>query len=194
MTSPRQLGGALLASLLVGCGAARASDKPLEPVPGERVADAQLAEQRAGFSWQGLNVNFGAEMRSYIGDQLVVRTNVNWATEGGDVQRTISSTLASATAADLRAVAAASSLPALDAQQRVVVQGNGGQTTFLQRTDGVIQNILLNTASNVDLRQNVDLKLDIANFTPFLSGILASRVGSALSNMSGLVSIRGALR
>lgn len=156
----------------------------------DRLSDDELSEQRGGFSWQGLDVQFGAEIRSYIGDELVMLTNVTWTGAANEVQRTVSDSLTEVPSDQLGTMFV-NGLQIRPGSESVFV-ANQGQTAFIQRTDGVIQNIIANVASNVDLRQEVDVKLDIANYGPFQDSILASRIGAALSAMSGLELSRAA--
>jgi hypothetical protein len=63
-----------------------------------------------------------------------------------------------------------------------VFLANGGQTAIVHRTDGAIQNVLLNRASNIDARQEVDAHLDLGNFGQFQQNLIESRIGDALGD------------
>ncbi len=155
-----------------------------EPLPDlEIVADSELAEQRGGFRHQGLEIRLGAELRSYLGDALVVQTNVTWSASGAEFSRVVSGALTPAAASDLQAgIMAGGSLNFRVGEDQVFL-ANNGQTAFAQRTDGTLQNIVVNTASGVAIRQEVDAKLDIDNFQPFQAGILAERIGRDVAGM-----------
>ncbi len=156
----------------------------------ETVGDDELAQQRGGFRIGTLDVRLGAEITSYIGGALVMQTNVNWGDAGASIERTAVANVSAE-------VVASNSLTALLAAQKVGVglggqnalSLNGGQTLFLQRADNAIQNVIVNTANGVDLRQQIDATIDIGGYSPFHDGILAARVGSALANTIGLSSL-----
>ncbi|MFT4025598.1 MAG: hypothetical protein QM676_02160 [Novosphingobium sp.] len=150
----------------------------MAPVP---LGDADLAEQRAGFSYAGMDIQFGVEIRSYLDDELVLQTNF---TSGGGLIEVIRSSVTDGGATD----------PALSLtlDNATVTLANQGQTAFIQRATGTIQNIIVNSASGVTLRQDVDATLDIAGYVPFREDLFAQRVGSALSAMSALGLAQGA--
>jgi hypothetical protein len=61
-----------------------------------------------------------------------------------------------------------------------VFLANAGQTALIQGPEGAIQNILINRASNVSIRQEVDATLDLGNFGPFQQQTMQSRMGDSL--------------
>lgn len=184
-------------ALLLGCFAVasfvQAADVLGEPptaviAPVQQLDDEQLAMQRGGFSWQGMDIQFGAEIRSYIGDELVMMTRATWADGANNVERTVSSALTPVAANQLDAMLANGLNIRADSNN--VFVANQGKTAFIQRTDGVIQNIIANVASNVDLRQEVSVTLDIASFAPFQNNVIESRISSALATLNGIALAR----
>ncbi|WP_174278998.1 hypothetical protein [Sphingomonas bacterium] len=144
------------------------------------VGDAELATQRGGFRIGQLDVQLGVDLRSYVGGKLVMRTDLAWTDLSTSVRHGSGADLSPAAANSLVAGLLTGSGMTLNLGGGTVVLANEGRTAFIQRTDGSIQNIVVNTASNVDLRQQVDISLDIAGFAPFRHDIGAMRVGAAL--------------
>ena len=177
----------LFATSVLSTGAAQAqgrswaSEQPL--------GDAELASQRGGFTIAGLDVQFGAEIQSYLGDQLVMQTNVSWTDVGGNVANNYSASLTPATADSVRAGLLTGTGVKLSLSTGTVLLANQGQTAFIQRTTGTIQNIIINTASNVKLDQIVDAKLDISGYSLFRTGVISTRIGSTLAAMGALASL-----
>lgn len=196
MTAGLCLVAAVLAAAGPAPGAPPTAAVASEAVPtlpqAETVGDAELAEQRGGFRIGSLEIQLGADIRSYAGGRLMMQTSLSWTDTATSVQHAFpvdaSSDIASGLAAGL--LAGSGVTFSLGAQK--VAYANGGQTAFVQRTDGTIQNIVVNTASNVDLRQQVDVQLDIRGFTPFRNDVLAARIGSAVTSMGRLaLMVRG---
>jgi hypothetical protein len=166
---------------------ARADDENLfSSGQAELVSDAELAEQRGGFRWQGLDIRLGAEIRSYLGGELVIQTNLNWNDAQAEVLRTVSNALTLADpgqpgAATLEGVAN------MTFGQDNVFLANQGQTAFIQRAEGALQNIIVNTASNVGIRQELAAQIDVGNFSPFRADVLSERITTDISSMIGSV-------
>ena len=51
----------------------RSIDNGADPTELPVVPDAELAESRGGFSWQGVEIGLGAEIRTYLDGALVLR-------------------------------------------------------------------------------------------------------------------------
>src|SRR3546814_7987384 len=60
-----------------------------------------------------------------------------------------------------------------------VFLANNGQTALIQSTDA-IQNVLINTASNVSLNQQVDAVLDISGYEGFRDALATTRLSDAI--------------
>ena len=72
--SPRIL---LLAFAPVLLAASEPGD--VDPLAGaQTVPDEVLAAQRGGFAFQGMVIAFGADIRSFVNDELALRTIVSW--------------------------------------------------------------------------------------------------------------------
>lgn len=176
--------GAISSICVVAPAQAEASASPqLRLTQLEQVADEELARERGGFRWQGVDVQFGAEVRSYLNNTLVMQTNVSWTSTGAAMSRVVSGALSPLSAAQLQAGMLNGGGLNMRVGKDEVFLANGGQTAFIQRTDGALQNIIVNTASNVDIRQEVDAQLDLGNFQPFQAELISQRIGTSLSDM-----------
>ena len=168
-------------------GEAEAHDEAFELA--EVVSDEELASLRGGFSWQGVEIGLGAEVRTYLNGELVLQTNINWTAEGAQTTQLVSGALTSADAAQLQAGILSSGGITMRVGQETVFLANQGQTAILHRTDGAIQNVLINRASNIEARQEIDAVLDLENFGSFQQDIVNTRIGNSLGEMVGQMTI-----
>lgn len=145
----------------------------------ESVSDEILADQRGGFSWQGMEITFGADIQSFVNDQLALRTIISWTASGANVERFVSPLLTAADAAQIQGGILTSGGITMRVGDESVFLANGGQTAFVQKTDA-IQNILINTASNVNLAQQVDATLGISGYDGFRDALAMTNLSDAL--------------
>ena len=149
------------------------------------VPDAELAQNRGGFSWQGVEIGLGAEIRTFLNGELVLQTNISWTPAGASTTRMVSAALTPADAAQLQAGILTSGGISMRVGDQSVFLANGGQTAILQRTEGPIQNLLINRASNISARQEMDAVLDLGNFGQFQQETARSRIGDAIGSLVG---------
>ena len=155
----------------------------------EVVSDEELAKLRGGFRWQGVEIGLGAEVRTYLNGELVLQTNINWTAGGAQTTQLVSGALTPADAAQLQAGILTSGGITMRVGDETVFLANQGQTAILHRTDGAIQNVLINRASNIEARQEVDAVLDLQNFGGFQQDIINTRIGNSLGEMVGQMTI-----
>jgi hypothetical protein len=155
----------------------------------ELVSDDELAEMRGGFSWQGVQIGLGAEIRTYLSGQLVLQTNISWTAAGAQTVQQVSGALTAADAAQLQAGVLTSGGISMRVGQESVFLANQGQTAILHRTEGTFQNVLVNRASNIDARQEIDAVLNLDNFGGFQQDILNTRLGMSVGEMVSQLTI-----
>jgi hypothetical protein len=149
------------------------------------VSDAELADQRGGFTLAGMEIRLGAEMRTYLNGDLALMTVVNWGPDGITSSQTASDALSAAGLDALQAGFAGSGSFALKMGDTPVYLANNGQTALLQRADSAIQNVLINTASNISVTQQTEATLDLSGYQGFQTDILSSRLSDALGSSIG---------
>src|SRR5690606_13174047 len=88
-----------LAPVLLAAGEPEDAD----PLANARtVSDEILATQRGGFAFQGMVISFGADIRSFVNDELALRTIVSWTPEGQTIERFVSPSLTAVDAAQVQ--------------------------------------------------------------------------------------------
>jgi|GEM_PF-2023214 len=166
-----------------------ANDVPVAAVePGEldlaalEALDTELLEeQRGGFTIAGMTIALGAEFRTYLDGELVLRTTVNWQPDGATREEWASATISQATAEQMRDGILSGNGITMRVGDQSVYLGNDGRTALIHRTDGGLQNVILNTASNTSIRQEADIALDIAGYDAFGASVDAAMRFSGLA-------------
>jgi hypothetical protein len=129
--------------------------------------ESLLAEERGGFTMNGMTIALGAEFRTFLNGELVLRTTVSWRPEGVTREEWASAAISQVAVDQLRDGILSGNGITMRVGDQSVYLANGGQTALVHRTDGGLQNVLLNTASNTDIRQEADIALDIAGYAAF---------------------------
>lgn len=171
------------AVLLLLLPANRPAGERLDFASLERVSDDELAEQRGGFSWGGLTIRFGAEIRTWLGDELVLHTTVNWTEEGAVTSQTASGVLTPVDAAALQNGILSSGNITIKVGDAKVFLANEGGTAILHQTDGSIRNVLINTATGVTARQQIDATLDLGGYDGFRDDLMRMHSAGQLGDM-----------
>ncbi len=146
------------------------------------VSDDELSGLRGGFVVAGLDVQLGAHMRTYMNGELVMQTTISYNNSGIVTAQSHSAMLSPASLDALRAGFATGGNVALQIGNTPVYLSNQGQTALIQRTDGGIQNIALNTASNINLTQQTDITLDVVGYAHFNAEMVQDLVSDSLGN------------
>lgn len=146
----------------------------------QALSDEELSGLRGGFlTANGFTFGFGVVIRSYIDDQLALQTRLTWTPTGplteqvrGDVPGVMD--LASAMTSllnsgiDLTGIRGASGGVAL-------VDGHGATALIHNVTTGQLQNLIVNSASNRNLRQDMELNLYLPDLAAMQSASTAQQ-------------------
>jgi len=137
----------------------------------EALDESLLAEQRGGFTMNGMTVSLGAEFRTFLEGELVLRTTVSWRPEGMTREEWASAAISQATAEQLRDGVLSGNGITMRVGDQSVYLANDDRTALVHRTDGGLQNMVINTASNTNIRQEADITLDVAGYSAFGTSI-----------------------
>ena len=159
----------------------------------ETVSDELLDRQRGGFVVHGMNINLGADIRTYINGELMLRTTVSWTDTGVLNEQVVAQGITRASAISLTASALANGKISMDFGGTPVFAANGGQTMLIHRVENGLQNILVNTASNLDIVQQVDASLELGGYEAFHDSIMSNRLSDSISSAIGAMTIGAAL-
>lgn len=169
--------------------ASEPGDDPIANAP--VLSDEVLAMQRGGFAFQGMVIAFGADIRGFVNDELALRTIVSWTPQGSTIERFVSPALTAVDAAQIQGGILTSGGITMRVGDESVFLANNGQTALIQSTDA-IQNVMINTASNVSLNQQVDAVLDISGYEGFRDALASTRMSDAIGAVMGAQTV-GAL-
>ncbi|MFC3076720.1 hypothetical protein ACFODL_01325 [Phenylobacterium terrae] len=128
------------------------------------LSDAEMALRRAGILTPlGYEVGLGAVVRTYVGGELTLESRLTWAEQG--IVREI--TVGQPTP-DAQAAAARLGLNVSDDWIGLILENPDGFTAVLNSfTQDRIGNLLVNTASNQDIRLETEVILDIPELQRF---------------------------
>jgi len=139
------------------------------------MSDAELGDMRGGILTPlGLEIGFGAEVRTYVDGQLALQTRLTWTDQGAVTERL----------GDLGDVTATGAPPD---GWTAVLAGDGGATQVLHDlTDGRIASVVVNTANGREIRQNTDIRLSIPQLAELQGQLFAERLNASIQNAVGL--------
>ena len=183
---PRLTLGLLLACLS-GAPALAADGTPVDQVLAAPAAlsETELERTRGGFATPlGFDIGFGAEVSTYVDGKLALQTRLTWTSQGA--VRTVE---AGDLTPDLVARAAAKGLNLQPSQGAgVLVDGpGGGATAVLQDLDAKhIAGLVINNASNRDIRQETAINLQLPDFKSLQDSIQATQAQLRLQSALGL--------
>jgi hypothetical protein len=142
----------------------------------------ELAAQRGGIATPfGVDIGFAATVSAYVDGELALQTRLTWTDQGVMTQR--AGSLAPSLAAALPSGVTSASLQGLD----------GGSTQFIQQlTSDRIVGAIVNSSSNQNLRQDVDVTLTLPQLPQLQQQINASQISSRLQSSLGLALQAGA--
>jgi hypothetical protein len=137
--------------------------------PGEPpMTEPELAAQRGGLMTpMGLDVGFGATIRTYVDGQQVLQTQLTW-TDKGPVTQTVG----------------ADGAPSATT---FVSPGAGGSTEVMHILNpDRIASVVVNTANGRNIRQDTDITLAVPQLQQFQQQVSADRITAGLQSALGL--------
>lgn len=175
---------ALVLSLIIGVGGASAQQGV-----GAALSDRELAAERGGLRLPtGMEVGFGASVRTFVDGALVLETKLVWTDLGATQTQSAPPLASQGQGGQVTLSEGAAQLPG------VALAGDGGSTVVLHELSAArISNIVVNTANNRDIRQEVQIDLAIPELTQFQQAAVQERanmrmmeaVGAALRDAAG---------
>jgi hypothetical protein len=150
----------------------------------EVMAEAEMNELRGGFEVPGtnVNINFGAVVTTYVNGSPALTTNVTWTDAGAIVDQTMANVGRSLDQLSPEGRTALG-LDGLDGAGGLVIEDEAGLTALVHNvTDGALQNIIINSATGRDLRQDVELTLELPGFDVIQDALTTERFGIRLGD------------
>ncbi|MGH6752552.1 MAG: hypothetical protein ACREE0_13680 [Phenylobacterium sp.] len=165
----------LVASLVIVLAAAPPLASAEEPAV---LSDDELDGQRGGLRTpMGLDVGFGASVKTFVDGTLALETRITW-TDTGLQSETVVNALGSITGAPIR-------VGTLSDGTLQSVTG-GGTTVIHDLNMDRIASLVINTADNRTIRQQTDVTLVLPQLLDLQQRIAADRLSSMLSSNVGL--------
>ena len=156
------------------------------------VSEDELDELRGGFAWSGLDINFGADIRTYVDGNLVLQTVLNWTDNGAETMQIAADGLTPAAASQLQNGILSNGNIRMKVSESPVYLLNDGRTAISHQTGSGVQNMLINTAIGLNSVQEVNATIDLGGYQDFSSTLMRDRLGNALDDVAGQAAI-GAL-
>ncbi|HEY8570970.1 hypothetical protein [Phenylobacterium sp.] len=151
------------------------------PDPPAALTDRALGEQRGGLATPlGVDIGFGASVRTYVDGSLALETRLTWTADGVQADRVFESE-------------AARSLTASQAGNptRAPVQVAAGTSVIHDLAANRIASVILNTANDRVIRQETDVTLHLPQLPDLQQRIGSERLGQALQGLSPQAAGRG---
>ena len=154
----------------------------------EVMSDAELADHRGGFEVAGINVNFAATITTFVDGIPALTTTLTWTDAGAIIEDTMGSLPQTATALTPDQLGALGLDPTGQAVG-VVIDDETGVTEIVHNvSDGTLQNIIINTASGLDISQSIDVSLELPGFELVQADLIVERFGIRLADdLQGVV-------
>jgi len=186
--SLRTVAGALaLGGCLFAAGPVLADEQRYDSYDGSPVASPdQLRAMRGGLQVAGLDLAFGATVRTFVNGSLAAETVFTLNDAGGMDQQTtiLDSELLTPVSGDAGISDGNLNLPALAGASGFVVNNPSGSAAALTSISlQHAQNIVINTVPGLDLQQLVDMSLTIQNFAQLHSDLQAAALASHIAQM-----------
>lgn len=149
---------------------------------GPVVSDTELGDQRGGFLFAGMDIKMGADIRTFLNNELALHTIITMDENGYNRVQTVSGELTLADANTLRNNVLSNGAITMNVGNSQVFLANEGRTAIIHGNDGALQNILINTASNIIASQEVTATLDLGGYDGFAAAITSDQLGRSLGD------------
>jgi hypothetical protein len=146
------------------------------------IDDAELEQQRGGFQFSGMEIKLGADIRTFLNNELALHTVITMDDNGYSRVQTVGSGLTLADADAIRNNVLSNGAIRMNVGDSQVFLANEGRTALIHGNEGALQNILINTASNVTATQDVTATLDLKGYDGFASTVAVDQLGRSLGD------------
>ncbi len=149
---------------------------------GAIVSDTELSDQRGGFAFAGMDIKLGADIRTFLENELVLHTVITIDENGYNRAQTVSGALTLADVDTIRNNILSNGSITMNVGNSQVFLANEGRTAIIHGSEGALQNILVNTASNIIASQEVTATLDLGGYDGFAATITADQLGRSMGD------------
>ena len=146
------------------------------------IGDDELGEQRGGFQFAGMEIKLGADIRTFLNNELALHTVITMDENGYNRVQTVGVGLTLADADAIRNNVLSNGAIRMNVGDSQVFLANEGRTAIIHGNEGALQNILINTASNITATQDVTATLDLQGYDGFAASVTADQLGRSLGD------------
>jgi hypothetical protein len=146
------------------------------------IGDEELGEQRGGFQFAGMEIKLGADIRTFLNNELALHTVITMDENGYNRVQTVGAGLTLADADAIRNNVLSNGAIRMNVDDSQVFLANEGRTAIIHGNEGALQNILVNTASNITATQDVTATLDLQGYDGFASTITSDQLSRSIGD------------
>jgi hypothetical protein len=146
------------------------------------IGDEELGEQRGGFQFAGMEIKLGADIRTFLNNELALHTVITMDENGYNRVQTVGAGLTLADADAIRNNVLSNGAIRMNVGDSQVYLANEGRTAIIHGNEGALQNILVNTASNITATQDVTATLDLQGYDGFASTITSDQLSRSIGD------------
>ena len=146
------------------------------------IGDDELGEQRGGFQFAGMEIKLGADIRTFLNNELALHTVITMDENGYNRVQTVGAGLTLADADAIRNNVLSNGAIRMNVGDSQGFLANEGRTAIIHGNEGALQNILINTASNITATQDVTATLDLQGYDGFAASVTADQLGRSLGD------------
>jgi hypothetical protein len=146
------------------------------------IGDDELSEQRGGFQFAGMEIRLGADIRTFLNNELALHTVITMDENGYNRVQTVGAGLTLADADAIRNNVLSNGAIRMNVGDSQVFLANEGRTAIIHGNEGALQNIMVNTANNITATQDVTATLDLQGYDGFASTITSDQLSRSLGD------------